>query len=710
MDPINVKNDIKLVSESLADINIAHEENDEGTQGHHHHRGRPRARKTFTKSGQQTISAQPDCDGMNKRNSSKKNSTKNMLSSNSVPVIEEESLRVAELSDSMQQKQQQQQQEQPPKNPRKKKSIQRKPQLIPNVEEEVQKKEDGKQHTPKNEPVRKKSARKKGVVQSNNGVDDSKEATISSENPICPEKDITTIEASSDPTLKSVSTKTRKDKTKAGKNENKNNESAPPKSLKKEKQKDGNQSTTTPKEIGNNTLPNNKNKREEVPDVVSIPPNQPQLTNDINYGKGKPIVVLHIGEKPSIAQAVAKGLCPSSSASASKGKSLPVYEFTVTNLPFPKAPNASKVTHKVTSVAGHVFSVDFAPQFQSWEIDPVLLFTAPIVRKPCQASVVKHLQNEATGVDFIVLWMDCDREGENINFETLDCCLASMKGSSTAYDRVYRAYFSAINPTDIQKAYQKLGKPDKNQSLSVDARQELDLKVGVAFSRFQTKFFQGRYGDLDSAVLSYGPCQTPTLGFCVQRYLSIQTFTPEPYWLLDLNIFKRGRVCKATWDAGRSFNRKKVEQLLEKCWENKLSSSSSATTVKVVSVSSKQKKQGRPTPLNTVALLKACSKALGIGPHQAMGAAERLYLLGYLSYPRTESTAYPKSFDVQGTLQTQTNDPRWGPYVRDLLQDGPNQSKRGGEGNATLFFLFFILYSHLLHSTELFLLSHLINS
>jgi hypothetical protein len=260
MDPINVKNDIKLVSESLADINIAHEENDEGTQGHHHHRGRPRARKTFTKSGQQTISAQPDCDGMNKRNSSKKNSTKNMLSSNSVPVIEEESLRVAELSDSMQQKQQQQQQEQPPKNPRKKKSIQRKPQLIPNVEEEVQKKEDGKQHTPKNEPVRKKSARKKGVVQSNNGVDDSKEATISSENPICPEKDITTIEASSDPTLKSVSTKTRKDKTKAGKNENKNNDSAPPKSLKKEKQKDGNQSTTTPKEIGNNTLPNKKTK------------------------------------------------------------------------------------------------------------------------------------------------------------------------------------------------------------------------------------------------------------------------------------------------------------------------------------------------------------------------------------------------------------------------------------------------------------------
>lgn len=200
----------------------------------------------------------------------------------------------------------------------------------------------------------------------------------------------------------------------------------------------------------------------------SIPPNQSQQTNDVHYASGQNITVFHVGEKPSIAQAIANGLC--NGEMINRKKILPVYEFS--NPAFPKAPHAKKVTHKVTSVAGHVFSVDFPQSFQSWDsVDPAELFTAPIVRKPCKGSVVKHLQDEARGADFVVLWLDNDREGENINFEVLDCVLHLMKaGGGSNYDRVYRAYFSAINPSDIMKAYNNLGKPDKNQALSVDGK------------------------------------------------------------------------------------------------------------------------------------------------------------------------------------------------------------------------------------------------
>jgi hypothetical protein len=661
------ENDLGLITKSIAEVSIGCDERQHTLD--HRQKVRPRAKKKAGE-GNPTQTAKTDSSTKikNERSPVKKKNTKTMEKVNDIDSKTQQPLELKDptttaastLSDSRQQLQ---------TDSKKKKSGQKQPQLVKSLNED-----EVKPLITANKSKGKVTKKKVTEQPKENGADKSEETSpIPPQNPNHSEKGQSNTKSHS--VNKKPSGKNKNEnKSKLGGNveQHSNDDTTLPVPSDKEEQKQLEESLSSQK----STVRPKSNKIGKEEEASSLPPNQPQLTNDINYGKGKPIVVLHIGEKPSIAQAVAKGLCASSSTSSSKGKSLPVYEFTVTDVPFPKAPNASKVTHRVTSVAGHVFSIDFAPQYQSWEIDPVLLFNAPIVRKPCQVSVVKHLQNEASGVDFLVLWMDCDREGENINFETLDCCLTSMKSPSTAYDRVYRAYFSAINPSDIQKAYQKLGKPDKNQSLSVDARQELDLKVGVAFSRFQTKFFQGRYGDLDSAVLSYGPCQTPTLGFCVQRYLAIQTFTPEPYWLLDLNIIKRGRVCKATWDTGRSFNRKKVELLLEKCWENQ---SSAAAVAKVISVTSKPKKQGRPTPLNTVALLKACSKALGIGPHQAMQAAERLYLLGYLSYPRTESTAYPKSFDIHGTLQTQAGDPRWGPYVRELLQVGPTQSKRGGE-------------------------------
>ena len=64
----------------------------------------------------------------------------------------------------------------------------------------------------------------------------------------------------------------------------------------------------------------------------------------------------------------------------------------------------------------------------------------------------------------------------------------------------------------------------------------------------------------------------------------------------------------------------------------------SQAKVTVASVVTKDKKQGRPAPLNTVGFLKACSKGLGIGPHAAMHIAEHLYQMGYMIHDTCEAT------------------------------------------------------------------------
>lgn len=67
----------------------------------------------------------------------------------------------------------------------------------------------------------------------------------------------------------------------------------------------------------------------------------------------------------------------------------------------------------------------------------------------------------------------------------------------------------------------------------------------------------------------------------------------------------------------------------------------------VESVADKELVKPRPLALNTVELMRAASAGLGLGPHNAMQIAERLYTQGYISYPRTETTSYPTNFDLK---------------------------------------------------------------
>lgn len=180
-----------------------------------------------------------------------------------------------------------------------------------------------------------------------------------------------------------------------------------------------------------------------------------------------------------------------------------------------------------------------------------------------------------------------------------------------------------------------------------------------------------QYGNLDSNLISYGPCQIPTLGFCVDRYDQIQSFKPEPYFVVVPTIDKSGARWKLSWERQRILrNRPLADSYLTKIQDCKWAILLSSTTSK--------KSKPRPTPLNTVELLKICSKSLGMSPHKAMQIAERLYIAGFVSYPRTESTSYPQHFDFQEALAPHRSHPLWGDHVRGLLDEGQFTTPKRG--------------------------------
>lgn len=358
-----------------------------------------------------------------------------------------------------------------------------------------------------------------------------------------------------------------------------------------------------------------------------------------NFSSNEECIAVMIAEKPSIALSIAKAL-GGSKFTQRKGRSpiCPVYQYRG------KMMGHSNVLFKVTSVAGHVYSRDFPKQFADWQrTDPFELFDAEtvLVEANPKNRIVDHVKNEAKNASFVVLWLDNDREGENICFEILSAVTPLLKKES--FKQVYRAVFSSLAPPDLQEAFRSLHKgPNRNESISVDARQIIDLKIGVVFSRFQSMYFGEKYSKLSGNKITYGPCQTPTLGFCVQRQLEIERFKPEKYFGVTINIKIGTKDYQIPYTEEKRMNKSEAERAKKEIEEAR------AGTIK--SIEKSEKKRGKPEGLNTVEMLKHASIYLSMGPHDTMRVAERLYLSGYITYPRTESTSYPTNFEFKAIV------------------------------------------------------------
>lgn len=284
----------------------------------------------------------------------------------------------------------------------------------------------------------------------------------------------------------------------------------------------------------------------------------------------------------------------------------------------------------------------------------------------------KTLEEEARHCQWLVLWLDCDREGENIAYEVVDVCRAS-----NARINIWRAHFSALIDREIHHAVQHLGRPNKMYADAVDARQEIDLRIGASFTRFQTMLlsdsFVMPFGEDDKKlVLSYGPCQFPTLGFVVERYWQIQAHVAEDFWAIKCFHKAEDGSAEFSWARGRLFDELAAFIIYEMCMER--------PTATVCQVTGQEKRKFPPVPLNTVELQKRASRYFRMGSEQTMKVAEELYQAGFISYPRTETDKFSENQDLQSIVNEQIGHSAWGQYAQRLLDPQQQLWKQPGDG------------------------------
>lgn len=381
----------------------------------------------------------------------------------------------------------------------------------------------------------------------------------------------------------------------------------------------------------------------------------------------RPLRILNVAEKNDAAKELSRIM--------SRGHSLrreglskfnKIYEFDYHIL----GSNAKMV---MTSLSGHMMTLDFTASHQKWySCAPVALFSAPVTKYVGESylPIKRTLEREVRGCQVLIIWTDCDREGENIGFEVITVCQNVCPNI-----QIYRAKFSEITPGSVSRAVQNLVEPDLLQSQAVDVRMELDLRIGAAFTRFQTLRLQKVFPDvLKDNLISYGSCQFPTLGFVVERYKQVQQFVPEVFYKIKVSHEMEETKVDFSWKRGRLFHRLPCLVIYQMCLEN--------PTAKVLTTSSRPKSKWRPLPLDTVELEKLASRKLKINSKETMKIAEKLYNQGFISYPRTETNMFPKSLDLRPLVQNQTVDGNWGAFAARVLERGPSPRQGNKTDNA----------------------------
>ena len=324
---------------------------------------------------------------------------------------------------------------------------------------------------------------------------------------------------------------------------------------------------------------------------------------------------------------------------------------------------------------GHVMGVAFPEGYSNWqETDLHDLIDAELVPEPTDKNVVKAIRKLAKDADSMVIATDYDREGELIGLEALQQVLEVNPGVAAdasdgedagavlaARPPIKRARYSALTKDEIERAFSQLDELAYDLAYAGAARQDIDLIWGATLTR-AVSLATRRFG---SNFLSVGRVQSPTLALIVERELERRAHVPKPYWEVFAKFAHPDGAFEAHHETDKFWERAEADAALK--------GTTSPGVVK--DVTSRRNTRRPPAPYNTTAFTTDASSRLGITPASAMRIAEDLYMDGFISYPRTDNTVYPRSLNTRELVQSLARIPDFA--AAQPLLDGELNPTRG---------------------------------
>lgn len=266
-----------------------------------------------------------------------------------------------------------------------------------------------------------------------------------------------------------------------------------------------------------------------------------------------------------------------------------------------------------------------------------------------QFAVIEKLMQSA---DSIVNCGDAGQEGELIQRWVMQKAGAKCP--------VKRLWISSMTDEAIKEGFSKLKDQNEYQPLYIAglSRAIGDWLLGMNATRLYTlKYGQNRQ------VLSIGRVQTPTLALIVNRQKEIDSFEPEPYWVLA--TVYRDTTFTAT--KGKFTTKEEGEAAF------------STIADKPFTVTAVQKKNGTEAPprlFDLTSLQVECNRKFSYSAETTLKIIQGLYERKLTTYPRVDTQflsddIYPKCPSILSGISKQ-----YGPLMQPLMGKKLTKSKR----------------------------------